>query len=96
MKSQAKPFFDPSQIPDNLCPIATKASPMRSGDWRSLRPVVIRAKCVKCAVCWLYCPVQCIVEKATWFDVDLATCKGCGICAEECPHNAIVMIEEAS
>jgi phenylglyoxylate dehydrogenase delta subunit len=96
VKPQAKPFFDPSQIPDNLCPIATKASPMRPGDWRSLRPVVIRAKCVKCAVCWLYCPVQCIVEKATWFDVDLATCKGCGICAEECPHNAIVMIEEAS
>jgi phenylglyoxylate dehydrogenase delta subunit len=37
-----------------------------------------------------------MVEKPAWFDVDLATCKGCGICAEECPHRAIAMIEEAS
>jgi phenylglyoxylate dehydrogenase delta subunit len=95
VKRQARPFFDQSQIPDNLCPIATTASPMLPGDWRSFRPVVIRAKCVKCAVCWLYCPVQCIVEKAAWFDVKLDTCKGCGICAAECPQNAIVMIEEA-
>jgi phenylglyoxylate dehydrogenase delta subunit len=40
--------------------------------------------------------VQCIVEKTAWFDVNLATCKGCGICAEECPQGAITMIEEAS
>ncbi len=62
---------------------------MLPGDWRSMRPVVDRAKCVKCAVCWLYCPVQCVVEKPAWFDIDYATCKGCGICATECPHRAI-------
>ena len=27
-------------------------------------------------------------------EVDLEYCKGCGICAEECPTNAIVMVEE--
>ena len=96
MKRQAKPFFDQSHIPDNLCPIATTASPMLPGDWRSLRPVVIRAKCVKCAVCWLYCPVQCVVEKPRWFDFELATCKGCGICARECPQRAIAMVPEAA
>jgi len=96
LKRQSRPLFDVTQIPDDLCPIATKLSPMRPGDWRSLRPVVNRAKCVKCSVCWLYCPVQCIVEKTAWFDVQLDTCKGCGICAEECPQGAITMIEEAS
>ncbi len=45
---------------------------------------------------WLYCPVQCVVERRAWFDVNLATCKGCGICATECPHRAISMIEEAA
>ncbi|TAK79837.1 MAG: ferredoxin oxidoreductase [Betaproteobacteria bacterium] len=96
MKRQAKPFFDATRIPGDLAPIATEASPMLPGDWRTLRPVVDRLKCVKCAVCWLYCPVQCVVEKPRWFDFNLATCKGCGICAQECPQRAIAMIEEAA
>ncbi len=94
MNRQSRPFFDQQQIPNDLCPIATRPSPMLPGDWRSLRPVVDRAKCVKCAICWLYCPVQCVVERPAWFDIDLATCKGCGICAQECPHRAITMVEE--
>ncbi len=82
-------------FPDDLCAIAVEYSTMQTGDWRALRPVVDRDKCVMCAVCWLYCPVQCISARATWFDADLRICKGCGICAEECPQRAIVMIEEA-
>ena len=61
-----------------------------------LGSAVARAKCVKCAVCWLYCPVQCVVEKPAWFDIDYATCKGCGICATECPQRAIAMVEEGA
>ncbi len=94
MKKQAIPLFDQSAIPNNLCPIATEYSKMLPGDWRSMKPVVNRKKCVKCAVCWLYCPVQCIVERTGWFDASLSTCKGCGICAEECPHGAIEMVAE--
>ncbi|HRG71028.1 MAG TPA: 4Fe-4S binding protein, partial [Thauera aminoaromatica] len=62
-------------VPDDLCPVATEQSPMLPGDWRSFRPVVDRDKCVKCAVCWLYCPVQCVEEHAAWFDFDMKTCK---------------------
>ena len=94
MKKQSIPLFDQSEIPNNLCPIATEYSKMLPGDWRSMVPVVNRKKCVKCSVCWLYCPVQCIVERPGWFDVNLTTCKGCGICAQECPHGAIEMISE--
>jgi phenylglyoxylate dehydrogenase delta subunit len=96
VKRQARPLFDLRAIPQGLAPIAAEYSPMLPGDWRSERPVVDREKCVKCAVCWLYCPVQCVVEKPRWFDIDLATCKGCGICARECPHRAIAMVEEAA
>ncbi len=93
MRAQTTPY-DISSIPDDLCPIATVYSKMLPGDWRALRPVVNREKCVKCATCWIYCPVQCIVEKPAWFDINYDTCKGCGICALECPHGAITMIEE--
>jgi phenylglyoxylate dehydrogenase delta subunit len=67
---------------------------MLPGDWRAERPVVDRDKCVKCAACWLYCPVQCVEERPAWFDINLATCKGCGICARECPQRAILMVPE--
>ena len=94
MLKQARPLFDQSTIPNDLCPIATEPITMLPGDWRAERPVVDRDKCVKCAICWLFCPVQCVVEMPAWFDIDYASCKGCGICAEECPHRAITMIEE--
>lgn len=92
----SRPRPDMSAVPDDLSPVATELSKMLAGDWRAMRPVVARDRCVKCAVCWLYCPVQCMVEKAAWFDVNLAACKGCGICAQECPHRAISMVEEAA
>ncbi|MDP6109616.1 MAG: 4Fe-4S binding protein [Rhodospirillales bacterium] len=94
MLKQARPRFDQATIPDDLCPIGTELTTMLPGDWRSERPVVNRDKCVKCATCWLQCPVQCIVEMPAWFDITYESCKGCGICATECPHNAIVMVLE--
>jgi len=93
-KTHAYPRPDMGQVPDNLCPVAVVENPMLPGDWRAQRPVVIREKCVKCAVCWAFCPVQCLFERPGWFDVNYDTCKGCGICANECPHRAIVMVEE--
>ena len=92
--SQANPRPNLSNIPNDLCPIAVENNTMLPGDWRAERPVVDRDKCVKCSICWNLCPVQCIVEMPRWFDIGLATCKGCGICAKECPHRAITMIEE--
>jgi phenylglyoxylate dehydrogenase delta subunit len=94
MKRQSRDHFDASTVPDDLAPIATVLSGMLPGDWRSMRPLINRLKCVKCGLCWLYCPVQCVVEKPRWFEFDLAVCKGCGVCAQECPHRAIRMVEE--
>lgn len=94
MKKQAREAFDRSGIPDDLCPIATEYIVLKTGEWRAERPVVDRHRCVKCATCWVYCPTQCIVEKEAWFEADLEICKGCGICAQECPQHAIRMVEE--
>jgi pyruvate ferredoxin oxidoreductase delta subunit len=39
----------------------------------------------------MYCPDAAINED---LEVDLDFCKGCGICAEECPKKAITMVRE--
>ena len=68
-----------------------------TGTWRSIRPVVDKAQCIHCGVCWLYCPDAAIVEaEEGHFEADLDYCKGCGICARECPVGCITMVDEES
>ena len=66
-----------------------------TGTWRVFRPVVDTVKCVKCGLCWLYCPEVAIEpgddgRPRILYDY----CKGCGICANECPVKAIKMVKE--
>jgi len=85
--------------------ISAMASPTageagKTGEWRQLRPVIDHAKCIPakkgkpaCFICWLYCP-EVVVKRSIPIEIDLTYCKGCGICAEECPTDAIVMAPE--
>ncbi|WFO75035.1 4Fe-4S binding protein [Desulfurococcaceae archaeon MEX13E-LK6-19] len=66
----------------------------KTGDWRALRPVIDQSKCVKCLMCWLFCPEMAILWDGKQVSVNLDYCKGCGICAHECPVKAIKMIPE--
>lgn len=69
-----------------------------TGSWRSFRPIRDEAKCTHCLLCWVYCPdSSIIVEDGKIVGIDLRHCKGCGICAKECPPKikAITMVEEA-
>ncbi|NLI81695.1 MAG: 4Fe-4S binding protein [Deltaproteobacteria bacterium] len=72
----------------------------KTGDWRSSRPQIDPSKCTpmknqrpSCFICWLYCPDG-VVKRSIPVEIDLDYCKGCGICAEECPTKAITMVEE--
>lgn len=65
-----------------------------TGTWRSFRPVVDQEKCTRCMFCWVYCPDGIVRLKDEKIEIDLKYCKGCGICAEECPRKAIEMVEE--
>ena len=54
-----------------------------------------QAACTRCKRCWLVCPEGTIGPgPAGAFEVDLDFCKGCGICARECPRKAIRMAKE--
>ncbi len=66
-----------------------------TGSWRSERPVVDASLCIKCGVCWLFCPDSCVKQAPDGhFEADLVYCKGCGICAKECPTGCIKMVSE--
>ena len=57
-----------------------------TGSWRTFRPVWDEEKCVNCLTCWILCPDDSIiVEDSKVKGVDYDHCKGCGICASECP-----------
>jgi 2-oxoacid:acceptor oxidoreductase delta subunit (pyruvate/2-ketoisovalerate family) len=63
-----------------------------TGSWRTYRPVMNHKKCTKCLTCWLFCPEGAVrLTKEAGPKIDLKYCKGCGICAEECPTKSIEM-----
>jgi pyruvate ferredoxin oxidoreductase delta subunit len=66
----------------------------KTGDWRAFKPNVDQSKCINCLLCWIFCPDAAIVRKEKLVDVNYDYCKGCGICANECPVKAITMTEE--
>ena len=71
------------------------ASQYETGDWRSDRPIWDHKKCIKCGICYIYCPDGAIEVNADgYFEANLFYCKGCGICARECWTGAITMVEE--
>ncbi len=67
----------------------------KTGEWRSQRPEVDKDKCTNCLFCWIYCPDNSIiVENEKMAGFKYSHCKGCGICAHQCPAKAITMKEE--
>lgn len=66
----------------------------KTGDWRTSRPVVDPNKCTNCLICWIYCPDMAVIQGEKVVEINYDYCKGCGICAAECPVKAITMEEE--
>ena len=67
-----------------------------TGDWRTFKPVRDPEKCTRCLLCPMICPDSAITWNKTTEDIEFNYdfCKGCGICAHECPAEAIEMVRE--
>ena len=67
--------------------------PLKLGTWSTAKPVV-GENCTFCLLCWILCPEGVMHQtEDRRLVVDHDYCKGCGICAHECPIQAIEMVE---
>jgi pyruvate ferredoxin oxidoreductase delta subunit len=65
---------------------------VHTGSWRTYVPIMDWDKCIHCMLCWIVCPDSAIETKdGKKTGTDLYHCKGCGVCATECPKDAITM-----
>ena len=66
---------------------------VKTGDWRTVKPVFDADKCRQCLLCVPVCPDMSIPVGADGkrSDFNYFYCKGCGICANVCPFDAITM-----
>ncbi|MCW8860438.1 MAG: 2-oxoacid:acceptor oxidoreductase family protein [Deltaproteobacteria bacterium] len=69
---------------------------MKTGLWRTMRPIIDRAHCKHCWwVCSTFCPDGVIqVDAAGCPQIDYAHCKGCMVCVSQCPNHAIEVVSE--
>lgn len=86
-------YTSESQMPAMVISVGSQTHNL-TGAWRNIRPEIDLGKCLKCGICWKFCPEPSIEIVDEWPVVDYDYCKGCGICAEECPAKCIVMVEE--
>lgn len=80
-----------------IIPTGGTAECFKTGDWRTMRPIHDREKCIDCMMCWAYCPdMSVVVEDGKVMGFSYDHCKGCGICAKVCPPRvqAITMVPE--
>ncbi len=76
--------------------------------WRVQTPVIDYSKCIRCMICWKFCPDDSFfldstgklespnerIAKMEAPTIDYDHCKGCGICSYECPEKCVTMTEE--
>lgn len=69
---------------------------VKTGLWRTRRPVIDKEKCRRCLQCCAWCPEGGIRVGEDGFPViDYEHCKGCLVCAAQCPFKAIKVIPES-
>ena len=67
-----------------------------TSNWRIVRPVIDHEKCTRCFTCYIACPDSCwsFNEREEKMEWNWKFCKGCQICINECPADALKAVPE--
>ena len=67
-----------------------------TSNWRIVRPVIDHEKCTRCFTCYVACPDSCwsFNEKEEKMEWNWKFCKGCQICINDCPADALKAVPE--
>ncbi len=89
--------LDPADAAAAAIHAAATSVQVRTGLWRTLRPVVDLERCKHCWwVCSAFCPDSAIRVTAEGApEIDYDHCKGCMICVAQCPSHAIRAVPES-
>jgi len=80
---------------ENLLSAQGTLEQFAAGDGAKSYPEWDKDRCIKCGICYVYCPDGAISrEEDGYFDVNKDRCRGCGICHRECWFGVISMVEE--
>jgi pyruvate ferredoxin oxidoreductase gamma subunit len=88
--------FEDARVAAPIIHAALTSEAVKTGAWRTLRPVVDLARCNRCWwICSTFCPDGAIQVDATGAPrIDYEHCKGCLICVAQCPPHAIAALPE--
>ncbi len=87
--------FDDARISAPDIRASANSVQVRTGLWRTMRPVIDYNHCKKCWwVCSTFCPDSAIEVKDDTPIIDYDHCKGCMVCVGVCPPHAIEGIPE--
>lgn len=75
---------------------AASSTQVRTGLWRTMRPVIDHERCHRCTwICGTFCPDGALgPDDAGWPRIDYDHCKGCLVCVAVCPSHAIRAVPE--
>ena len=88
--------FETARIASPTVYAVANSVEVRTGLWRTLRPVIDYERCNRCWwVCSTFCPDGAIdVDDDGSPVIDYDNCKGCMICVAQCPPHAIEAVSE--
>jgi len=88
--------FEDARVSAPAIHAAATSVEVKTGLWRTLRPVIDYARCKRCWwMCTTFCPDSAMsVNAAGYPEIDYDHCKGCLICYVQCHNHAIETIPE--
>ncbi len=90
--------FEPARLAAPSIHAAATSVRIRTGLWRTVRPVVDYERCNRCWwLCSSFCPDGVIdVDDDRRPKIDYGHCKGCMVCVAQCPPHAIEAFPESA